>query len=331
MTLHASTYTSVKKAAYKAHKSGRYQEAIKKTKEYIKAHPKSIKAKNLLAVLYFWSKDYKRAKEELDNILAKSDYSESKKLLRLVDKKLRKISKQTDRRKRYTLWKADKDLLPSKDTPKTASNLKSMKNSSISDKSEIVRENSSHLVIEPKILDKKSSDLFAKVALQNKKSDIDDFDRLAALIDLDGDDLKSKETLSKYYLQIGNYQKAYDFAREVVELDPSNDDMQKIVLHLSKRDDVNRSKVYLKRKIVDLQKAKERLSELFKDKKYTQYLNLYKALQSSGERLGAKENENALFCAVHMGDFSYAKRILAYDPLPHSRYKRELQSLLDEK
>ncbi len=280
LSLNAQTYLELKKVAIKAHHTNNNKKAYSLTKAFIKKHPKDMRAQNLLAVLYYWSKDYQKAKEQLEYILSIKDYDESKKLLKLVDKKLKHSKKAT----------------------KIANSKKPQKEVS-----------------------------YLHIKQANKNEDIKEADRLSDIIESDPNDLKSRVVLSKYYLKIGKYQLSYDLAQDALDLDPKNEDMLKIVKYLSSRDDIKLKRSKKIQKDETYVVAKERLKRYFRAKKYNKYLNLYKALKDQGERLSANENANALYSAVMAGEYKSAKEIIATSPLPHSRYKHSLQSLLDKK
>ncbi|RUM66887.1 MAG: hypothetical protein DSZ06_02450 [Sulfurospirillum sp.] len=318
MNLYANSYNSVKKEALLLYKANEFNRSVNLTKNYIRKHPKSIKAKNLLATLYYWHKDYKRAKFLLESILKKSNYDESKKLLSYTNKKLKiyKTAKQTRRVEKKFVDKSHKKRLVSKkhiEVEKLHFEPKKME----SDTKQKVAKN--------------DTSLFQNIKQKNKNDEINEFDRLAALIAEDPKDLQSREMLSKYYLKVGAYQKAYDLAREALVINPGNEDMKKIVNHLQRRADIDTTKEYLKSEIIDIHEAKEALHRDFKNRKFTSYINIYKALKNSGIKFSKKENENALFAAVAIGDYSYAKDILANSSLPHSRYKDRVQTLLMQK
>jgi len=265
----------------------------------------------------YWNKEYNKSKKILEDILKVSSYDESKKLYRYVQKKLKKeLSHKSDLKKRV----AKKKVL--KTQQKVA--LKE-ETTYLSFKATKVKEQKSKKVV--KNLQKPS---FKSLITSNKKEDLDEFDRLASLIESDPKDLKSREVLAKYYLKVGLYQRAYDFAREALVINPQNDDMKKIVNHLRSRADIDTSKVYEKHKIVDIAEAKDKLSNLFNKGEYTAYVNLYKALVDGGIKMNKKENENALFCAVNIGEYKFAKEIISTKPLPHSRLKDRLNAMLSD-
>jgi tetratricopeptide (TPR) repeat protein len=89
----AYDYFDMKKVALKAYKSKKTDKAYKITMSYISKHPQDIKAQNLLATLFYWDKRYDESKSLLESILKKEKYSESVKLLRLVNKKY-KVKKE---------------------------------------------------------------------------------------------------------------------------------------------------------------------------------------------------------------------------------------------
>ncbi len=326
--LFAQSYGHFKKEALALYHKGEKSRAIDKTKDFIKAHPHSYKGKNLLATLYYWNKEYAKAEPLLQEVIAKNGYSESKKLLKLLHKKWHKNSQKVAKivRKRQI---ATKHTLH--DTKKSHS-----KHS----QDERIAIEKSILHIEPakSIVAKKSAKSHAKpkkrvdflsLRKSNEKEDLKEFDRLAAMIEDDPNDRKSREILAKYYLKTGAYQRSYDMAREVLVVDPDNQDMQNIVAHLEKRADIDTSKLYETHQVVDVAEAKEALAKKFDAKQYNAYLNLYKSLKHNDVELGKKENENALFCAISLGEYQFAKTIIASAPLPHSRYKKKLQALLE--
>ena len=318
-TLHAQSYMSFKKEAIKLFKEKKIATSYKKTKDFIKSHPKDVRGKNLLATLYYWNGEYKKSKKILVDILKSSNYDESKKLYSYVQKKLKKSTHT----KVATIKKAIKPKKEvSKTTPKKIAKEKTDKNDKLLE--------TAHLhVKEHQGVKNSSKHDFGSLMQANKNEDLDEFDRLAALIESDPSDLKSRELLAKYYMKTGLYQRSYDFAKEALLINPENEDMKKIVSYLSKRADIDTSKKYEASKIVDITEAKEKLKSLFNAREYNAYLNLYKALKDSGIKMSKKENEDALFCAVSLGEFKFAKNIIANEPLPHSRYKDRVQALLD--
>jgi len=317
-TLHAQSYMSFKKEAIKLFKEKKIATSYKKTKDFIKSHPKDVRGKNLLATLYYWNGEYKKSNKILVDILKSSNYDESKKLYSYVQKKLKKSTHT----KVATIKKATKPKKEvSKTTPKKIAKEKIDQNDKLLE--------TAHLhVKEQEDVKNSSKHDFGSLMQANKDEDLDEFDRLAALIESDPNDLKSRELLAKYYMKTGLYQRSYDFAKEALLINPENEDMKKIVSYLSKRADIDTSKKYEASKIVDITEAKEKLKSLFNSREYNAYLNLYKALKDSGIKMNKKENENALFCAVSLGEFKFAKNIIANEPLPHSRYKDRVQALL---
>jgi tetratricopeptide (TPR) repeat protein len=315
INLYAQSYSSMKKEALRLFKEKKIEKSYQITKKFIKSHPKEIKGKNLLATLYYWNKEYNKSKKILEEILKVSSYSESKKLYRYVQKKLKKESSHKNLSKKKV---AKKKVIktPQKIALKEETTYLSFKATETKDEES------------KKIVKNVQKPSFKSLIASNKKEDLGEFDRLAALIESDPKDLKSRELLAKYYLKVGLYQRAYDFAREALVINPQNGDMKKIVNHLSSRADIDTSKVYEKHKIVDISEAKEKLKKLFDKGKYTAYVNLYKALVDGGIKMNKKENENALFSAVNIGEYKFAKEIISTKPLPHSRLKDRLNAML---
>ncbi len=321
--LFAQSYGSFKKEALALYHKGEKSRAIDKTKDFIKAHPHSYKGKNLLATLYYWNKEYGKAEPILQEVIAQNGYEESKKLLKLLHKKWHHGSKRLAKsvqKKESIREKASKEKREKVVLEKSILHIESAVAKS---------DNKATKKIEKMAEDPAKKVDFLSLRKANEAEDIKEFDRLAAMIEDDPNDRKSREILAKYYLKIGAYQRSYDMAREVLLVDPDNQDMANIVSHLQKRADIDTSKVYQTQQVVDITEAKEALTRKFNKKQYNAYLNLYKSLQYNGVELGKKENENALFCAISLGEYKFAKAIIATAPLPHSRYKKKLQALLE--
>ncbi len=106
-TLFADSYWDLKKSAMGAYKGGNSSKAITLAKAFIDKNPKNYKAQNLLAVFYFWNHDYKEAETILNNILAKTDYKESKSLLSRVHNKMAKRKNSTHKSTYKTVKKAN--------------------------------------------------------------------------------------------------------------------------------------------------------------------------------------------------------------------------------
>jgi len=79
------SYMDMKQKAYKFYDKKEEAKAFWVVNDYIKKHKKSLRAKNLLAVLYFWSGDIERSKNQLNKILRKSRFPQSVALLRKIN------------------------------------------------------------------------------------------------------------------------------------------------------------------------------------------------------------------------------------------------------
>ncbi len=79
------SYMAMKQKAYYFYDKKQESKAFWVVKDYIQKHPKSLRAQNLLAVLYYWSGDVKSARYQLKNILKKSRFPQSVALLRKID------------------------------------------------------------------------------------------------------------------------------------------------------------------------------------------------------------------------------------------------------
>ncbi len=76
-----SNYYTMKKRAYALYESGKAGEAIEKVKTFIDMHPESIRARNLLAVLYYWQGEKNKAREILEQIVSTHSFPEAERLL----------------------------------------------------------------------------------------------------------------------------------------------------------------------------------------------------------------------------------------------------------
>ena len=81
----APGYMTMKKEAYRVYESGHPSNAIRNVRAFLKRHPDSVHAKNLLAVLYYWQGEKRVARAILEEIVAAYDFPQAKRLLsRLV-------------------------------------------------------------------------------------------------------------------------------------------------------------------------------------------------------------------------------------------------------
>lgn len=79
-------YFNMKKHAFEYYDHGKEKQAIVYVKSFLKSYPKNIRAKNLLAVFYYWQGQKDQAKKLLTDILKVEDFKPAKKLLAKIDK-----------------------------------------------------------------------------------------------------------------------------------------------------------------------------------------------------------------------------------------------------
>ncbi len=89
-------YYAMKKIAYGYFDHGKSAQAIEYVKKYLAAHPQNNRAKNLLAHFYYWSGKKTAAKKLLEEVVAKSDLKEAKKLLAYLNRGKRKRGEEIE-------------------------------------------------------------------------------------------------------------------------------------------------------------------------------------------------------------------------------------------
>ena len=92
--LMAASYWDMKKEAYAAYHRGDKTGAIAIAQKFAQEHPKSDKAQNLLAVLYYWHGENEKAHTILRNLLSHTTYPEAAKLLARIEAKMGSKSKK---------------------------------------------------------------------------------------------------------------------------------------------------------------------------------------------------------------------------------------------
>ncbi len=90
-------YFNMKKHAFEYYDHSQEKKAIAYVKSFLKAYPQNIRAKNLLAVFYYWQGQKNEAKKLLKDILKVQDFKPARKLLAKIDqsyhpKRVSKIS-----------------------------------------------------------------------------------------------------------------------------------------------------------------------------------------------------------------------------------------------
>ncbi len=91
-------YATMKKEAYALYENDKTTDAFAVVKTYISAYPKSIRAQNLLAVLYYWSGDISNSKKVLHKILSKEKFPQAVTLLKNIEKKEGKLPKEVQKK-----------------------------------------------------------------------------------------------------------------------------------------------------------------------------------------------------------------------------------------
>ena len=84
-------YIDMKKEAYSLYENGDKNAAISSVNQFIKVHPKNIRAQNLLAVLHYWSGNLSQSKVILQNILKHEKFPQAVALLKIIAKKRVKV------------------------------------------------------------------------------------------------------------------------------------------------------------------------------------------------------------------------------------------------
>ncbi len=263
----AASYWEMKKEAYQLYKSGDKAKALELVERFIKLHPKEYRAQNLAAVFYYWQGKNVKAKALLEGVVAHTQLPEAQKLLKRLQKKVKRKSAKKD---------------------------------------------------------------YQSLRVANAKKDGLDVTLLLSKIADNPQDIQTRVLLSKYYFKIGEYQKAYDMAYEVLEIDPHQKKMQKIASHLKNRYKLSYSHA-MEDSIVDKQKAKVLLKELHQQKRYTALFNLYKALQNSHVSFNKEEYINILHAAIMIGEYKEAQKILSNGLVPVNKYTLKVQLLLSKK
>jgi tetratricopeptide (TPR) repeat protein len=86
-------YYTMKKVAYNYYDRGQTEEAIEYVQHFIKQHPESCRAQNLLAHFYYWRGEKRTSEDILKKVVKKCDLAEAKRLLLRVQKRRTKSTK----------------------------------------------------------------------------------------------------------------------------------------------------------------------------------------------------------------------------------------------
>ncbi len=176
---------------------------------------------------------------------------------------------------------------------------------------------------------KKSS--YKAIRTANKKSQATDLEYLVAQVEKNPQDIQNRVLLSKFYFKIQEFQKSYDLAHEVLEIDPHNKKMKTISAHLEKKYKLSYSGAIDDESAVDKTKAKAMLATLYHDKKYNAYFNLYEALHNAHVAFTQKEYVDILYVAIMIGKYQEAQSIIEKGLLPVNRQTLKVQLLLSKK
>ncbi len=84
----SEAYLTMKKEAYRYYEHNQKKRAFDTVEAFIAKHPKSLRAQNLLAVLYYWEGRTEDAARLLRKLLKKGNLPEAKRLLARIEKKV---------------------------------------------------------------------------------------------------------------------------------------------------------------------------------------------------------------------------------------------------
>jgi len=179
-------YVSMKKEAYALYENDKIEDALTVVKDFISDHPKSIRAQNVLAVLYYWSGDFSKSKEVLHKILNKEKFQQAVALLQNIEKKEAKFPKKVQKTAKKKVVKK------SAQTP-SSSNLVYLANKVKKDPNDVLSRKILALHYE-KIGNIKQASYFANAVL---KIDPDDNDMVALLKSENVSPYTSKKTAER--------------------------------------------------------------------------------------------------------------------------------------
>lgn len=270
----APGYMTMKKEAYRVYESGHPADAIRKVRAFLKRHPDSVHAKNLLAVLYYWQGEKREARAILEKIVAAYDFPQAKRLLS-------RLGGRAAGAKRHARQVQ---------APKHEAHASTKKGSG-----------------------QHAEDLAYLLGYARKHPE----------------DMESRKFLLQYYLSISDRAHAAQMAKEILSIDPDEQETLKVVA----QEDLVLPKSVAK--AVQPSDARDRMAALLEryktEKAYHRYINLYRALLDRGEYLPRYVHLEALEIAIEEREYTLAKRILMqnrFQPTPHLR---RLRALLDQK
>ena len=165
---------------------------------------------------------------------------------------------------------------------------------------------------------------------KNQVRALTDLEYLVSKIDKNPNDIKNRILLSKFYFKIEQYQKAYDMAYEVLQIDPNSAKMKKIEGLLSSQYKISYSGE-VENSVVDKDKAHALLKTLHQEKKYQAYANLYKGLKEAHTMFSQEEYLDALHALILTKEYNEASEILAKGVLPVDKNTLKVQLLLAKK
>lgn len=138
----------------------------------------------------------------------------------------------------------------------------------------------------------------------------------------DPNDLLSRKILAMHYNKIGNVKQANYFARSVLMIDPDDGEMVTLLKGETIISDTATSRIT---------SALQKLDDLYRDRSYNRFMNLYSSLENSSVVMPTPIHVNALYCAIELQQYEKAKSILHIYRMPKSKYLAEIKILLDEK
>ncbi len=172
---------------------------------------------------------------------------------------------------------------------------------------------------------------YKAIRTANKKSQSTDLEYLVSQVEKNPQDIKNRVLLSKFYFKIQEFQKSYDLAHEVLEINPHNKKMKTITAHLEKQYKLSYSGMIDDESVVDKTKAKAMLAKLYHDKKYNAYFNLYDALKNAHVAFSQSEYIDILHVAIMIGKYQEAQSLIEKGVLPVNKQTLKVQLLLSKK
>lgn len=169
---------------------------------------------------------------------------------------------------------------------------------------------------------------FKSFKKEDKKTDLE---YLVAQVEKNPQDIENRKLLASFYFKNSAYQKAYDMAHEVLEIDPHQKKMQTIVAHLEKRYKLSYSGALDDGSAIDKEKAKDLLKKLGHERKYAAYYNLYHALKDQHVIFSKKEYIDILHATIMIGKYKEAQAMINQGKVAINKDVLKVQLLLSKK